>query len=360
MIKQRISFIPGPVTPFEAVKSVNIWNRPYFRGQEFSQITLECKNEILRIFNAPDGSEVVFLASSGTGGMEASVINFALQSRKSLVINGGAFGERFCQIFNSLKRPYRQFVVPSRSDIDLERLELNDDEDLYINAHETTTGMAYDLNALAKYRGDIKSKGLFIVDGISCYLTDPISMTEQGIDALVVGSQKAFGLICGLALVVLSPKAVERILDNSEECASLYFDFRSYISNMKRGQTPFTPPVEAIMQLHGMLGYIKSVGVESLQEKAKSNATYFRDLLTKSNLPIEFYSPKMPNSLTACVVSGELKANEIVSALSQKHGIDIAPNGGQLADVVFRVAHMGYQTHQEIDLLVSALKKEVK
>ncbi len=358
-MKTKLSFIPGPVVPFPPVRNLDTWTRPYFRSQDFSNIVLDIRSRIFNLFGAPSGSELVILASSGTGGLEAAVVNFSHAAQGAVVVEAGGFGRRIGEIYECTGYSYNIHRVEYRSDLVLSALEIDASDDLYINAHETTTGMLFDIDAIGKFLKNRSDQGLFIVDGISMYLTDPIDMAESAIDALVLGSQKAFGLNAGMALVILSPRAIERIVRSGSSPRSFYFDFRKYLRDIPRGQTPFTPPIETILQLQIVLHYIDEMGPKKFIQNAARNANRFRTGIKASEFGLEPFSPRMPNAMTACYVTGQKRADHIVRILSDEYGIDVAPNGGDLSSSVFRVAHMGFQTERNIDQLLDAIREVV-
>ena len=156
---------------------------------------------------------------------------------------------------------------------------------LLINAHETSIGTFYNLDSVSKFAKE--NQMLFIVDAISMFITDKLDMESQNIDALIISSHKGLALPPGLSMVILSPKAINKINPKHQ----LYFDFNSYLKDGQRGQTPFTPAVTIILQLHARLEQIVNTGIEKEILKAKEIAEYFRKEIEA--LPLKCFSDRI-------------------------------------------------------------------
>ena len=319
---------------------------PYFRNKEFSNILLECEENLLKIVNAPKQSRVLFFTASGTAGMEAVVQNLISEDDKTLVINGGGFGQRFVDICKFHNKTHIDQKVENSNLNDCSILDNNVDN-ILINAHETSIGILYDLESVGRF---CKDNGILnIVDGISMFITDELNMQKFNIDALILSSQKGLALPPGITMVILTPKAIRNLQPQS----SLYFDFKSYLADGERGQTPFTPAVTILLQLHLRLNQIVDYGIENELRDAKEIAKYFRNSLEK--LPLKCYSEFMPNAMTTLTPTNGENASDIVKDLEDKYDVIVAPNGGELKDTIFRVSHMGAMTIEYTDILIDAL-----
>ena len=340
-------FTPGPVKMSEETLRIGAIQTPYFRNESFSEVLKQCEKDLLILANAPQGSRVVFLSASGTGAMEAAVMNLMGASNQAVVINGGTFGERFAQLCERYDKSWSEHRVHLNNLSNTDELKEYAGDTLLINAHETSVGILYDLDAIGTF---CRNKGwLNIVDAISMFVTDPLDMIRQNIDALILSSHKGLALPPGLSMVVLSPRAIARL----QPVQSVYFDFNAYLSDGLRGQTPFTPPVTIILQLQARLAQIRHNGIYTEYAKARKNAEYFRGSI--SALPLKFYSDFMPNAMTTLSPIDDRSAYTIVEDLKKYYNIAVAPNGGELHNTVFRVAHMGAITIEYTDILINAL-----
>lgn len=181
-------------------------------------------------------------------------------------------------------------------------------------------------------------------------VTDPLDMQESNIDVVIASSQKGLGLPPGLTMVVLAPKALEQV----QEINSLYFNYKDYLSNGDRGQTPYTPAVTIMLQLHGRLEQIKKRGgVAQSINNAQEVAQYFRESI--KGLPLAEYSTYMPNAMTTLTPTDGKSAMDIVNDLEEKYKVMVCPNGGPERDLIFRVSHMGEMTKEYTDILIDAL-----
>ncbi len=343
-------FTPGPVAMSAEVLAIGAKQTPYFRNQAFSEVTFACEAFMLKMLNAPKGSKVIFLTASGTAGMESVVMNLLTTKDNALVVNGGGFGQRFVDICAIHDIPHHDFKVDNSNLADIEQQAPKQDfSTLIVNAHETSVGHLYDLDALGKFSK--KHDLLHIVDAISMFVTDPIDMQAHHIDVVITSSQKGLGLPPGLSMVVLSPKALTKI----HPVKSLYFNFKDYLRNGERGQSPYTPAVTIILQLQARLEQIeRDGGIEKSIENAAQIASYFREEI--KGLPLKEFSKFMPNAMTTLMPLDGKSATDIVKDMEEHYNIMICPNGGALATKVFRVSHMGHMTKDYTDVLINALK----
>ena len=342
-------FTPGPVKMSEEILQLGAKQTPYFRNSKFSEVTFACENGLLEMVNAPAGSKVIFLTASGTAGMEAAVMNLLNKDDNALVVNGGGFGQRFVDICSTHGISHTNFKVKNTNLSDIESLAPDETyTTLVVNAHETSVGHLYNLDAMGEYA--IKNNMLTIVDAISMLVTDPLDMQQSNIDVVIASSQKGLALPPGLTMVILNPKALKKL----QPVNSLYFNFKDYLSNGERGQQPYTPAVTIMLQLEARLKQIKNRGgITQSIANAKEVADYFRQSIKA--LPLKEYTPYMPNAMTALTPTDDKSAMDIVNALEENYKVMVCPNGGAERDRVFRVAHMGEMTKEYTDILINAL-----
>lgn len=342
-------FTPGPVKMSEEILQVGAKQTPYFRNSGFSDVTFACEKGLLAMVNAPQGSKVIFLTASGTAGMESAVMNLLNERDNALVVNGGGFGARFVDICATHGIPHSNFQVKDTNLTDIETLAPDETYTaLVVNAHETSLGHLYDLDAMGDYAS--KNDMLYIVDAISMLVTDPLDMQQSNIDVVIASSQKGLALPPGLTMVILAPKALNKL----QSINSLYFNYKDYLTNGERGQTPYTPAVTIMLQLEARLEQIKRRGgITQSIAAAKEVADYFRNSIKA--LPLKEYTPYMPNAMTTLTPGDGRSAMDIVNALEQRYKVMVCPNGGAQRDIVFRVSHMGEMTTEYTDILIDAL-----
>ena len=351
-----LNFTVGPVHSCDAVRAIGAENVPYFRTAEFSKIMLENERLVLEFAGAPEDSRTVFITGSGTASMEATIMNLLTPDDRALVVNGGSFGARFSKICDIHDVPHDDIKLSvgkqlRQTDIDLVAAGKKYTA-FIVNMHETSTGVLYDMRLISDYCR--KNKLLLIVDCISSFLCDEFDMAEIGADVMITGSQKALACPPGVSVIVLSPHALTRVEKNDPK--SLYFDLKEALKNQERGQTPFTPAVQILLQINARLrGIAKLGGVSAEVGHAKALSEYFRNGI--NDLPLEIVSESLSNAVTPLHPTNGMPAYDIFLKLKDEHGIWVCPNGGELKDVIFRVGHMGCLCESDYDKLIFALKE---
>lgn len=349
-----INFTVGPVQSSQEVRAIGGENVPYFRTPEFSKIMLENEERMCRFAKAPQGARAIFLTGSGTASMEAAVMNVFTPADKVLLVNGGSFGQRFHELCEIHQIPFEEIRLSTGKALTAEQLAPFENKGFtgfLVNIHETSTGVRYDPLLIARF---CRRNGLFlVVDAISSFLADEFCMADWGVDVMITGSQKALACPPGISVMVLSPRAVERIEGN--QVRSLYFDLKGALKNGERGQTPFTPAVGTLLQIHARLAAIDAMGgVEKETEKIAALAAFFRSQI--ADLPLDICSESMSNAVTP-LMTRNCSAHEIFTILKDEYGIWVCPNGGEYKDKIFRVGHIGELTEADYRTLVDALRE---
>jgi len=197
-----------------------------------------------------------------------------------------------------------------------------------------------------------RNKLFLIVDCISTFLADPFNMAELGADIMITGSQKALACPPGIAVMALSPMALQRI--EKKKCCCQYFDLKIALKNAERGQTPWTPAVSILRQINARLKEIDvNGGVEAEIARTAALANYFRTKLVELNLPFEIVSESLSNAVTPLHPT-TASAYDIFCKVKDEYSIWICPNGGELKDSIFRVGHIGCLTFADYDKLLDA------
>lgn len=348
-----INFTVGPVQANESVRAVGYEQIPYFRTPEFSTIMLENETLIKKFSKAKAEARVLFITGSGTASMEAAIMNVYSESDKVIIVNGGVFGSRFVKMCLLHKIPFTEVKLKAGEALKEEMLSQYENEGytgFLVNVHETSTGVYYDMDIISSF---CKRNNLFlVVDAISSFLADPFDMEELGVDVMIAGSQKALACPPGISIIVLSPKAIERV--GRHQCQCMYFDLREALENGKRGQTPFTPAVGILRQINIRLKEIDDAGgAESEINKIASLANDFREKI--KDMPFEIISECMSNAVTP-LHPLNTSAHKIFNILKDEYNIWVCPNSGELADIVFRVGHIGALSMKDNMALINALK----
>lgn len=348
-----INFTVGPVQSSDIVREIGLEQVPYFRTSEFSELMLENERLVKKFAYASDDSKVIFLTSSGSGGMETAIMNCLNKNDKALVVNGGSFGQRFVELLELHEIPFEEIKLEAGKALKAEHLAEYEGKGFtafLVNKHETSTGVHYDMDLISKF---CKRNGLFlIVDCISTFLADPFNMEELGADIMITGSQKALACPPGVAVMALSPNAIKKV--NENKCVCQYFDLKTALKNAERGQTPWTCAVGILRQINARLKEIEAAGgVEAEISRTAELATYFRSKLKEHDLPFEIVSESLSNAVTPLHPT-TASAYDIFLKIKDEYGMWICPNGGNMKDTIFRVGHIGYLHKKDYDRLISA------
>lgn len=348
-----LNFTVGPVMSDEKILNIGSQQVPYFRTSEFSDVMFENEKLMKKFVNAEHNARVIFITGSGTASMEAAVINSFTNEDRVLIINGGSFGQRFVEICELHEIPYEEIRLQPGKQLKEEELYKYDGQNftgLLVNAHETSTGVHYDMEMISQFCK--KNKLFFVVDAVSSFLADELDMAELKVDIMITGSQKALACPPGVSILVLSENAVKRVTKVDVKC--LYLNLNKALRDGERGQTPFTPAVSILLQINARLKEIDATGgVKSEYEKIKEQAEDFRNKI--KGLPLEIVSESMSNAVTPLHPTNA-SAYDVFTILKNEYNIWICPNGGELSDKVFRVGHIGNLTKEDNTTLVNALK----
>lgn len=348
-----LNFTVGPVMCSDEVRAVGGEQVPYFRTPEFSNTMFENEQLMLKFAKAPEGSRVAFMTNSSTGSMEAVVMNCFDGSDKVLVIDGGSFGHRFVELCEIHDVPHTILHLNHGQKLTKERLYEYDEQGftgLLVNVDETSTGVLYDAEMIGEF---CRENGIFYVcDCVSAFLADPFDMAHCSADVMITGSQKVLACPPGVSIIVLAPRAVDRV--TTRKVKSMYFNLAHVLKNMERGQTPFTPAVGILRQINSRLKEIEASGgadaeIARVAEQAKDFRNKIRDL------PFEFVSESPANGVTP-VHPVRADAYKIFEVLKDEYGIWICPNGGDMKNTIFRVGHIGHLSHDDNTTLINALK----
>jgi len=351
-IPSKALFTPGPVAIDEHILALGATQLPYHRTGDFSRFMREILEGLRNVFQTR--SQVTVITGSGTASMEAAVLNFLDRTDRVLIVNGGTFGQRWCDLCRVHSVSFEEYELKPGDDIDSNRLaEILSQSRftaLLINAHETSTGHLYDIESIGKIasRFDL----LYVVDAISTICADRFAMDDWHVDVAILSSQKALALPPGLSFIAMSPRALSRLSTITPR--TLYLNIRDCLRDQERGQLPYTPAIGLFVQLHQRLLDIRRITLPEVIHQHERKAVAFRKAI--SDLPFRVLPDRQSNALTALLCEGT-DARNIVEQLRMEFDIEVTPSGGELKDKLIRVAHMGNQDETDRMRLISALRE---
>jgi len=348
-------FTPGPITmdPETLIEAGK--QSQYFRTPEFSKMMLECNDMLEELLDVPEDTRMIFLTASGTAAMEATVMNLFTPKDNVLVISGGTFGRRFKQICDIHHIPVISIDLNWNEPFKKEMLIQYENAGItgmLVNMCETSTGQLYPMDIISDFC--VRNNICLVVDAISSFLVENVSMRKLKASAVIISSQKGLALNPGMSYIAVTKEAFEtRCVNNHPE--TLYFRFTDYYPEILNGQTEYTPAIGIINQLYEKLKRLLKEGLWPQIYHVMELATYFRE---KINACTQYSIPQYP--LSNCVTPVICKRNnaiDIVTFLRDKHDIYVVPAAGDISYSTFRVAHMSRQiTKKDIDILVELLR----
>ena len=269
MAKPRL-LTPGPTEVPEASLLAMARQVTHHRTPEFRAILAEVSAGLKELFAT--ANDVLILTSSGTGGMEAAVVNVVPRGGKALVLESGKFAERWRKICEAFGIQVVRYEVPWGQPFEPPRIadllrQHPDTAAVLSTLLETSTGMGHDIEAIGRVVGP--TPALLVVDGISSVGAMECRTDAWGIDVLVVGSQKALMTPPGLAFLAVSPAAWRQI--ESIERQAFYFDLLAYRRALQDSDTPYTPAIPLVKALAESLQTIRATGMEAIRRGPKSS-----------------------------------------------------------------------------------------
>jgi serine---pyruvate transaminase len=346
-------FTPGPVEIPNRVLRALSQVPPHHRTEVFRE-TFKRLTNALRELHRTEG-EVFILAASGTGAMEAAVVNLLAPGEKALAVIGGKFGERWESILKAYGVAYDTVDAEWGSAVDPGLIERALDRDPSIAAvfathSETSTGAIHDVQAFARIT---KARGKrLVIDAITSLGVHPLPQDEWGIDAIVCGSQKGLMAPPGVATLSLAPWAANLIEGGLPR---FYFDLRRARKSAPMGESPFTPAVSLMLALEEALAMIREEGLENVHRRHRRLALATRAGATAVGYKLFASSPS--HAVTALIPPAGIDGSAIVKRLREVHGMVVAGGQDHLKGKIFRIGHMGAYDLSDIFAILSALEE---
>jgi aspartate aminotransferase-like enzyme len=339
-------FTPGPTPVLEDIRLAMSQPTIHHRTPEFEAIFKNTREKLIKMFQT---KEVIMIASSGTGAMEASVINFC--QNKALTINAGKFGERFGKICKAQDIPYTELKyewhTPASVDEIMHVLKGDVDIDaIFIQVCESAGGLRHPVEAIAKAVKAFNKDIMIVADGITAVGVEPIDTSD--IDVLISGSQKAFMLPPGLSMLGLNDGAIKRLESYDK---GYYLNLKSELKKQQTNTTAYTAATTLIIGLGAMLDKIEVEGSEKLYHDTRTRAQATKKALEAIGL--EIYPTTPAPAMTT--ISFE-KSDELRKILKTKYAVNIAGGQDHLKGKIFRINHMGLIETYEAAWVVNAIE----
>jgi aspartate aminotransferase-like enzyme len=344
-VKDRL-YCPGPTPVPQAAAIAALQTNVYHRTDLFREKFLTARKLLQGFFDSSEAP--LILTSSGTGAMEAALVNLTNPKERVLVLNGGKFGERWGKMASAyqcevISLDFAWGEAPSQTEIS-KILSANPDiKAVFFQANETSTGVAYPVREIVQTI-KAQSQALIIVDAISALVAHHLPMNEIGIDCLLTGSQKGFGIPPGLAFIALSDRAWK----NLSKRPKFYFDLKKEREGQAKGETAWTPATTLVESLLVSLEMLAKIGPKACEAHHRRLAIACQKAAGALGLKL-FSKSNHSHALTAIELPSNIDGSKLLKYCRARFGTVFAGGQDHIKGKIIRLAHLGIV--DELDLI---------
>lgn len=354
-MKKNYLLTPGPTPVPSQVLEALAKPMIHHRTPQFQAILKEAVEGLKYTFQTK--SDVYVFSSSGTGAMEAAVVNLLSPGDTAITVEGGKFGERWTELCHAygikpevIKVEWGKAVRPE--DI-LAKIKAAKAKAVFTTLCETSTGVTTDIKAIAQsLKG---TDAVLAVDAISGLGVLDLKTDEWGVDVVVSGSQKGLMLPPGLGFISVSEKAWKLI--NASKSPRYYFDLRTAKAAWGKTDTPYTTSVSLVVALNEALKMMRAEGLENIFNYSAKLADGIRKAAKALGLKLFADEACASDAITAICVPAGFDGEKLVKTMRDAYGVTIAGGQAELKGKIFRIATMGYINEFDIILALSCLEK---
>src|SRR5687768_7373730 len=346
--------IPGPTTLPPTVRKALAEQMINHRGPEFAALLGEITEGTKRVFSTEN--DVLFFPASGTGGLEAAIVNSFSPGDRVLSITVGSFGERWCEIARAfgLDVDHLQLEWGTGADpaaVEQRLSERGPFKGVLVTHNETSTGVT---NPVADLAPIVRRHGaLFLVDAVSSMGAIPFETDAWDVDVVITGSQKAWMCPPGMTMLSVSPRAWEA--HARARLPRSYFDFGAARDYQRRGQTPYTPAVGIMYALRAALRLIDKEGLEKVFRRHHLVAERTRKGIRALGLELAAERRHYSDTVTSVKAPPGTDLKAVFKRLRDEHGVVLATGQEHWRDTHFRIGHLGHVRRSDIDHALDAL-----
>jgi len=359
MLRKNRLFTPGPTPLLPAAQTAMASFTAHHRTADFRALFQRVLADMKEFIGTRN--DVLVLAWSGTGVMEASVSNLTSPGDKVLVLTAGKFGERWTGLTKAfgckvevLSRPYGDTFSLD----DVQAKLTSDVRAVYVQATESSTGVRHDVERIAKMV-HAQDDTLLIVDAITGLGTTQLDVDSWGVDFIIGGSQKALMMPPGLAYCAVSERAWKRM--DTTTSPRFYFDLRKERKSAAKGESAYTPATSLFAALGAALDFIRDMGNGNLAQGGKDlvhNAGLCAEMTRAGAraLGLKLYASRPSSALTAIASPDGVDAGVIVKEFRESFDAVVANGQGEMKGKLFRIAHIGYYDYLDTIGILAALE----
>jgi len=353
-------FAPGPVAVHERVRAALGAPVLHHRSPEFKAVLARARELLRRLWQAPEWEPLVF-ASTGTGAMEAAVVNFMRRDAKAITVSAGKFGERWARILSAYGCEPVELKLDWGKACDVERvLDLIDQHPdiraVFLTSADTSTGVAHPIDVLGPAIRE-KTDALLVVDCVCDLAGADVDPFRWRADVAIGASQKCLGLPPGLGLAVVGPRASS--FCKSADLPRFYFDWRKERERHQENLTAYTTSVSLVCGLVESLTMIMDEeGLPAVVDRHRRHGGAVRAAVEALGLSC---LPETPtNTLTVVKCPPGLDGTRVFSHMFDRYGYRIANGQDQLKGSIFRLGHMGQLTTDDILGLIDRVEQTLR
>ncbi|MEQ8465675.1 pyridoxal-phosphate-dependent aminotransferase family protein [Coleofasciculus sp. E1-EBD-02] len=361
MDNKLMLMIPGPTPVPEQVLLALAQHPIGHRSGEFSAVMAEVTQNLKWLHQTQN--DVLVLTVSGTGAMEAGIINFLSPGDRVLVGSNGKFGDRWAKMSAAFGLEVETITAPwgQPLDPDLFRQKLEADTDKTIKAvivthSETSTGVLNDLETINRYVKD-HGQALIIVDAVTSVGAVNLPIDEWGIDVVASGAQKGYMVPPGLGFVCVSDKAWQAY--ETAKLPRFYFDLGTYRKAAQKNSNPFTPPVNLMLGLQTALRMMKAEGLDNIFARHHRLMQATRAAVEALSLPL-FAPDNAASPAVTAVAPTSIEAEQIRSVMKKRFDISLAGGQDHFKGKIFRIGHLGFVCDRDILAAIGALEATLR
>lgn len=352
--------IPGPTPIPPAVATAMARPMINHRGPEFAAIIGRVTEHLQYFFQTKQ--PVLGFPSSGSGAMEAAIVNSFSPGDAVLSVTCGAFGNRIAKIASAFGLNVTRHEVEWGRAADPEAVAqalaaVPNVRGVLLTQNETSTGVTNDIEALARAIRQQNKDALILVDAVSSLGCIDLRMDEWDLDVVFTGSQKGWMVPPGLSMIGVSDRAWA-----ATEHATLprfYWDFRMTRKSLEKGQTPYTPPISIYYGLDVSLPMMRAEGREAILARHAAAGKLVRERAQAMGLTL-FADPAFAsNTVTAINVPEGVDGKTLTKVLRENEGVVIAGGQERLEGKIIRIGHLGYFNGADLTACMDALERQL-
>ncbi|MBC7822524.1 MAG: alanine--glyoxylate aminotransferase family protein [Candidatus Parcubacteria bacterium] len=349
--------IPGPTPVPERVLLAMARHPIGHRSADFGKIMAEVTANLKWLHQTQN--DVLILTASGTGVMEAGIINFLSPGDRVLVGSNGKFGERWAEVTDAYGLKTERITAEWGKPLDPEqfRVALEADTEKQIKAvvithSETSTGVINDLETINRH---VKAHGeaLIIVDTVTSLGATNVPVDTWALDVVASGSQKGYMIPPGLGFVAVSAKAWDAY--KMAKLPRYYLDLGKYRKDAAKNTTPFTPPINLFFALQAALRMMQAEGLENIFARHHRLLAATRAAMKAMGMPLFAAEECASPAITAVMPSG-VDAEQIRSVMKKRFDIVLAGGQDHVKGKIFRIGHLGFVSDRDVLTAIASLE----